>query len=670
MFDGLLSALARWFGSHHTDRHQSAPSLAAKENGLPFIDVSEPSIPGEQDAFHVPYDETHLERARTQWQFGDWKSLAAIERDQLQHHPDRGKLALLAAAGLLQAGDSNKARSYIRLAQDWGINNKMISRILIAGVHNSLGRAAIANAQEQRALGHFSASVETGAPGGDKDLLLKARSSEQFSQLGVPQVLQHRKTSLTKYSIVSSLEALFPSTGDSYLLALTIAEASENRNDTETAEKYYAFAAKYASYNFPKNLLEPMRNVFRKNGKYPVGKVYYSTTEARIYISGGKVFKEYNGTYFEFNRQYKRLGEAYYLENFKSDLFIPVIEITPLYIVLPFSGCRIGEKDGGDNGMFKINFDKFSALSFIKWLANLKSELNKLELCHRDINPENILFNSETEKFYLIDFSWAIEASQSSNPRTKSPSLNPFAINDDEAIKKLMKFSIEHLIGQIGSLGYRPGSSVNKGWLYHSLPFKEFEKFPVHKQKNNNEFDLILEATFGLLDHTKSVIEIGSNVGGMAFRLFESGASITAVEADPFNYEVAEAIRIYKNISNIEFKNCNVENYLAENSAINFDLCIFMNVHMCMHKELGEEKLNEFMEDLANRVGKLIFQTSHKESGGMYVVEFLDDKSAIEKYLKSFGFKNIQSLSKTESHGGFRYMFICDGKNYRNSIQI
>lgn len=29
----------------------------------------------------VPYDENLLERSRTQWQFGDWESLAKLERD-------------------------------------------------------------------------------------------------------------------------------------------------------------------------------------------------------------------------------------------------------------------------------------------------------------------------------------------------------------------------------------------------------------------------------------------------------------------------------------------------------------------------------------------------------------------------------------------------------------
>jgi FkbM family methyltransferase len=129
-----------------------------------------------------PYDENLLERSRNQWQFGDWKSLAQLNRDTLQHHPDRAKLALLAAAGHLQQGDTGAARQFTRLAQDWGCNKKLISQILIAGVYNTLGKAAAINCLEQRALGHFEASVATGTPGGDVRLLTQARMSEQLAQ--------------------------------------------------------------------------------------------------------------------------------------------------------------------------------------------------------------------------------------------------------------------------------------------------------------------------------------------------------------------------------------------------------------------------------------------------------------------------------------------------------
>ncbi|MBK8129399.1 MAG: hypothetical protein IPK53_10945 [bacterium] len=103
----------------------------------------------------VPYDESLLERARTQWQFGDWDSLTKIERDALQHHPDRAKLALLAAAGNLQTDNAGAAKQFIRLAQDWGCSKRLVSQILVAGVHNSLGRAALVTGQQPRAIKHF-----------------------------------------------------------------------------------------------------------------------------------------------------------------------------------------------------------------------------------------------------------------------------------------------------------------------------------------------------------------------------------------------------------------------------------------------------------------------------------------------------------------------------------
>jgi FkbM family methyltransferase len=133
----------------------------------------------------APFDENLLERARTQWQFGDWKSLAALDRSTLQHHPDRAKLAALAAAGRLQTGKDGEAREYVRLADRWGASKKLISQILISAIHNSLGRAAAIDNQERRALQHFEESVSIGAPACDIRLLVQARSEEQSRQLAL-----------------------------------------------------------------------------------------------------------------------------------------------------------------------------------------------------------------------------------------------------------------------------------------------------------------------------------------------------------------------------------------------------------------------------------------------------------------------------------------------------
>jgi hypothetical protein len=154
----------------------------------------------------VPYDENLLERSRTQWQFGDWQSLAKLERTTLQHHIDRGKLALLAAAGHLQTGNTEAARQFIRLAQDWGCNKKTIAQVLVAGVHNSIGRAAAICGLHSRALNHIESSIVIGFPGSDRRLIAKARIGQQLEDLGLTPGSQGR---LQQLKAISALQGTF-----------------------------------------------------------------------------------------------------------------------------------------------------------------------------------------------------------------------------------------------------------------------------------------------------------------------------------------------------------------------------------------------------------------------------------------------------------------------------
>lgn len=133
----------------------------------------------------VCYDKNLLERARTQWQFGDWQSLAQLNRDALDHHPDRAKLALLAAAGQLQTGNDVEARHFIRLALDWGIGKRLVGQVLVASVHNTLGRAYMAKGDDKRALNHFEDAIRIAQPGADSRLLSESRAVREAAQLGL-----------------------------------------------------------------------------------------------------------------------------------------------------------------------------------------------------------------------------------------------------------------------------------------------------------------------------------------------------------------------------------------------------------------------------------------------------------------------------------------------------
>jgi hypothetical protein len=189
----MFKSLGHWFRqSFGLSKHDKA-AIAMSDQTLSINPMTESFDAMDAPSHFVPYDENLLERARTQWQFGDWESLARLERDTLQHHPDRAKLALLAAAGHLQQGDSQEARQFTRMAQDWGCSKKLVSQILISGVHNSLGRAGAIGNQEHRALRHFETAITIGTAGSDTKLLTKARVGEQLSQLRIAsaQISQH-----------------------------------------------------------------------------------------------------------------------------------------------------------------------------------------------------------------------------------------------------------------------------------------------------------------------------------------------------------------------------------------------------------------------------------------------------------------------------------------------
>ena len=197
----MFKAIANWLtqrNRQHAPHTDEAPSST--------LVVTESDAPAEV----VPYDENLPERSRTQWQFGEWHSLALLQRETLQHHPERAKLALMAAAGRLQIGQSAEARYFVHLAQDWGASKKLIARILVAGVYNSLGKAAVIAGQQQRGLEYFRSSVSAGMSSGDIRLLSQARAKRETEQLGLNWSASYLSVNpLSKEEIQLPLEQLY-----------------------------------------------------------------------------------------------------------------------------------------------------------------------------------------------------------------------------------------------------------------------------------------------------------------------------------------------------------------------------------------------------------------------------------------------------------------------------
>lgn len=135
------------------------------------------------DAPQASADDERLEWARLSWLAGNWCELSELANVDLEVRPDRAELALFLAAAQLQLGETEAARDRLKQARRWNCDSNQIKRLLISGVHNSLGRAAELLNQNIRSDGHFTAAAEIGL--GDRPIrpLTSLRAREQRDQL-------------------------------------------------------------------------------------------------------------------------------------------------------------------------------------------------------------------------------------------------------------------------------------------------------------------------------------------------------------------------------------------------------------------------------------------------------------------------------------------------------
>lgn len=133
----------------------------------------------------LPYDATLLDRVLDQWRLGDWQGLTALKAENLEHHPDRSKVALLVAAAHLQSGETGTARQFVKLAQGWGCDRRLVAQVLVAGVYNTFGRIEMARGQCQKGLSHFKEAIATALPNADHALLGEARAICETARLGL-----------------------------------------------------------------------------------------------------------------------------------------------------------------------------------------------------------------------------------------------------------------------------------------------------------------------------------------------------------------------------------------------------------------------------------------------------------------------------------------------------
>ncbi|MGB9988657.1 hypothetical protein [Pseudoduganella rhizocola] len=126
------------------------------------------------------------DRVRELWRRSDWPGLSLLSEHDISLHPEKGHIALLIAAAWLQIGNMAEVRRYALLSRSWGGEKKQIARLLIAGVHQTLGRAAAISGEETRALEHMRKSLI--APGSDES---RARRQEPVGVAGKAALAGH-----------------------------------------------------------------------------------------------------------------------------------------------------------------------------------------------------------------------------------------------------------------------------------------------------------------------------------------------------------------------------------------------------------------------------------------------------------------------------------------------
>tara|TARA_Y100001956_G_scaffold66743_1_gene68397 strand:- start:84 stop:719 length:636 start_codon:yes stop_codon:yes gene_type:complete len=123
----------------------------------------------------LPYDETLLDVCRSRWQFADWQGLASIDPERIQHHPQRGRIALLIAASHWQLGQVQQAQRFLQVALDSGASQRQAAQVLVSGIHQSLTEAHMTLENTESAYVHCLKAMQTGGVPGDSELLVRAR---------------------------------------------------------------------------------------------------------------------------------------------------------------------------------------------------------------------------------------------------------------------------------------------------------------------------------------------------------------------------------------------------------------------------------------------------------------------------------------------------------------
>lgn len=219
--------------------------------------------------------DNHAENYRALWQLGDWQSLSLLAPKQDQDACP-GKNLYMAAA-LYQLGRTSEAKELILELELTPEQKNLAAKILISGAYNSLGKAhACANNYEQaeklckRSLIEISSQPVTQAQ-------LNARTSEQFSQLGIPRLADNINPAEFQPDAEAYLSASSQYFSDEPAIQVALAELYQNKGLYDHAIVHWQNVSSLLNAETPQLYYDRLKEAYKSVKGFPQGTVEQET---------------------------------------------------------------------------------------------------------------------------------------------------------------------------------------------------------------------------------------------------------------------------------------------------------------------------------------------------------------------------------------------------------
>ena len=250
---------------------------------LPLEEITANSAIVDPSDAVVAFDPHLTDRAKTQWQFGDWANLAKLDSEALSNHPNKAMLALLSAAAHLQLGDVKAAETLLTLAQAGCCSKQLIVKTLISGVYNTLARAFAINGQQGKASIHFGIAVSLSPMQLDEKLVTKAREIEEMTRLGIP-VLTNLSSKPSTFHVDELLKRALVCAPHEPGLIIAAAEIAQRRGQHQEAISLWNKLAAVDGEQMPQPYYDRLDQAYANIDGFPLG----SPDEERLRGDGDK----------------------------------------------------------------------------------------------------------------------------------------------------------------------------------------------------------------------------------------------------------------------------------------------------------------------------------------------------------------------------------------------